>query len=91
MTTGEAAKLKGVGRQAILDAIREGRLNAVKFGRDWNVLDDEKFRAYVPALTAKERIARRWAKERATQPILAARESKGRYGAKSSKAKRKER
>jgi excisionase family DNA binding protein len=68
MTTEQAAKLKGCSRQAILTAIWRKQLNAVKFGRDWNVVDDEVFQAYTPAFEPRERILRRWAKERA-RPI----------------------
>jgi excisionase family DNA binding protein len=63
MTTEQAAKLKGVGRGAVLEAIKRGAINAVKFGRHvWNVTDDEKFQAWQPAMTQRDKSARRWAK-----------------------------
>lgn len=71
MTTAEAATLKGISRNSVIVAIKRGELTAVKHGRDWWVEDDAKFRAYTPTQTQSERIARRWAKERAraAQPI----------------------
>lgn len=64
MTTDEVAQLKGVSRNSIIVAIKRGDLNAVKHGRDWLVLDDAKFRAYVPTKDPRERVLRRWAKAR---------------------------
>ncbi len=37
MTATEAAKEKGISHQAITNAIHEGRLPAVKFGRNWAI------------------------------------------------------
>ncbi len=89
MTTAEAAKLKGVAINSVIVAIKRGDLNAVRFGRAWNVLDDEKFRAYIPTKDQRERSIRRWAKDRAAQPVFAVRESKRRYGmVKGAKAKK---
>lgn len=69
MTTAEAAKIKGVHRQIVIDAIERGALNAVKFGRDWNVLDDERLRAWIPARTPSEKARSRWAKKHAQQRV----------------------
>jgi len=78
MTTEQAAKIKGVCRQAILEAIWRGDLNAVKFGRHvWNVTDDEKFQAWQPAMTQRDKSARRWAKAKA-QPVTPGAAAKGR-------------
>lgn len=72
MTTEQAAQLKGVGRQAVLDAIARGDLNAVRFGkRMWNVLDDEKFQGWTPAMTQAEKSARRWGKQPTQQKAKA--------------------
>lgn len=46
MTTSQAAERKNCSRITIIKAIESGRLNAQKFGRDWMVLDDEKFKGF---------------------------------------------
>jgi excisionase family DNA binding protein len=87
MTTAEAAKLKGVHIQTILDAIERGDLNYTKFGRAYNVLDDEKFRAYTPARDPRERVKRRWQREKQDQ----AKQRKSAIARRTAKAKSDER
>lgn len=49
MSTTEAAKLKGVSRQAILDAVRRGALNGQKVGGHYIVVKgNKKFEAWEP-------------------------------------------
>jgi excisionase family DNA binding protein len=40
-TTQEAARLLGLTRKGVLVAIRRGKLNATKHGRDWQISDEE--------------------------------------------------
>jgi excisionase family DNA binding protein len=40
-TTQEAARLLGLTQQGVLAAIRRGKLNAEKHGRDWQISDEE--------------------------------------------------
>jgi len=46
ITTTEAADRKGCTRQAIINAIGRGDLNATRLGRDWAVADDAALAAY---------------------------------------------
>ncbi len=54
ITTGEAARQKGVSRTAIVDAITRGDLKATRVGRFWLIAEKD-LAAYVPARTAAER------------------------------------
>jgi excisionase family DNA binding protein len=46
LTTSEAAERKGCPRITIIKAIDTGRLSAEKFGRDWMIFEDKKFRNF---------------------------------------------
>jgi hypothetical protein len=48
MTVEEAAQRKQVTCQAIAEAIWRGTLNARRFGRMWDVIEDEAFANYKP-------------------------------------------
>ena len=48
MTTEQAAQELGVGAPTIRKAIRQKRITAQKLGRDWIVIDDEKFQNFKP-------------------------------------------
>lgn len=63
MTTKQAALKKQCHHQTIRDAIRRGVLNAFRHGRDWFIMDDEAFHAYLPTYDHRERVARRWRKQ----------------------------
>ncbi len=67
MTTHQAAQIKGCHHQTIRYAIKRGWLTAVKFGRDWNVMDDEKFQMFQPLSDPADRIRKRWQQARAQQ------------------------
>jgi excisionase family DNA binding protein len=40
-TTQGAARLLGLTRKGVLAAIRRGKLHATKYGRDWQISDEE--------------------------------------------------
>jgi excisionase family DNA binding protein len=46
MTTKDAAVRLGCKRVTVLKAIHQGRLSAQKMGRDWIVIEDEKFNCF---------------------------------------------
>ena len=46
ITTADAADRKGCTRQAIINAIERGDLNATRLGRAWAVADDDALAAY---------------------------------------------
>lgn len=46
LTTNEAADKLGVTRLTIYRRIDKGELTATKFGRDWMVVEDDRFKAY---------------------------------------------
>ena len=46
MTTQDAAKRLNCSPITVRQAIGQGRLTAQKFGRDWMIIEDEKFKTF---------------------------------------------